>query len=158
MCRRSKFLAKRKRVCCGSPTAGVNIVSNGIIAHNDLIKSDPDLLHKFVPASIKGFLYARQHIDDAVAVVKKYSPTSDPAILKSGFEVSWKSWVTPNTKGKPLGWEADENWASTIDVLKQYGGVSTPLTTSQALHQRLRADWRRIRTAGVGLSAAEQTP
>ena len=111
--------------------AGVNIVSNGIIAHNDLIKSDPDLLHKFVPASIKGFLYERQHIDEAVAVVKKYSPTSDPAIIKRGFEVSWKTWVTPSTKGKPLGWEADEDWASTIAVLKQYGGVTVPLTTSQ---------------------------
>ena len=111
--------------------AGVNIVSNGIIAHNDLINSDPDLLHKFVAASIKGFLYERQHIDEAVAVVKKYSPTSDPAIIKRGFEVSWKTWVTPSTKGKPLGWEAEQDWASTIAVLKQYGGVTAPLTTSQ---------------------------
>jgi len=110
---------------------GVNVVANGIIAHDDLIKSDPDLLHKFVPASIKGFLYGRQHIDEALAIVKKYSPTSDPAIIKSGFEVSWKTWVTPNTKGKPLGWEATENWVSTINVLKQYGGVTAPLQADQ---------------------------
>ncbi len=37
---------------------GVRVVSNGIVAHNDLIKSDPDLLRAFVPASIKGFLTA----------------------------------------------------------------------------------------------------
>ncbi len=126
-----EVLGKKEARLLWFADAGVNIVSNGIIAHNDLIKSDPDLLHKFVPASIKGFLYERQHIDEAVAVVKKYSPTSDPAIIKRGFEVSWQTWVTPNTKGKPLGWEADENWASTIEVLKQYGGVTAPLTTSQ---------------------------
>ncbi len=126
-----EILGKKEARLLWFADAGVNIVSNGIIAHNDLIQSEPDLLHKFVPASIKGFLYARQHIDDAVAVVKKYSPTSDPAIIKRGFEVSWQSWVTPNTEGKPLGWEADENWASTIEVLKQYGGVTAPLTTSQ---------------------------
>ena len=126
-----EVLGKKEARLLWFSDVGVNIVSNGIIAHNDMIKSDPDLLHKFVAASIKGFLFERQHIDQAVAVVKKYSPTSDPAILKRGIEVSWQTWVTPNTKGKPLGWEADENWASTIAVLKQYGGVTAPLTTSQ---------------------------
>jgi NitT/TauT family transport system substrate-binding protein len=110
---------------------GVNVVSNGIIAHQDLIKSDPDLLRAFVPASIKGFLYARQHPDEAAATVKKYSETIDEAIIKREFEVSWKTWVTPNTKGKPLGWGADADWASAIEVLKQYGGLTTPLNTSQ---------------------------
>jgi NitT/TauT family transport system substrate-binding protein len=110
---------------------GVNVVSNGIIAHQDLIKSDPDLLRAFVPASIKGFLYARQHPDEAAATVKKYSETIDEAIIKREFEVSWKTWVTANTKGKPLGWGADADWASAIEVLKQYGGLTVPLTTSQ---------------------------
>ena len=110
---------------------GVDIVSNGIIAHEDTIKSDPELLKAFVPASIKGFLYARAHPDEAAATVKKYSPTVDPAIIKREFEVSWKTWVTPNTKGKPLGWGSDADWTSAIAVLKQYGGVSAPLTTSR---------------------------
>jgi NitT/TauT family transport system substrate-binding protein len=110
---------------------GVNVVSNGIIAHNDLIKNDPELLRAFVPASIKGFIYARQHPDEAAATVKKYSPTVDVAIIKREFEVSWRTWVTPNTKGKALGWGADADWTSAIAVLKQYGGVTAPLTTSQ---------------------------
>jgi NitT/TauT family transport system substrate-binding protein len=126
-----EILGKKEARLLWFADSGVNIVSNGIIAHNDLIKSDPDLLHKFVPASIKGFLYERQHIDEAVAVVKKYSPTSNPAIIKRSFEVSWKTWVTPSTKGKPLGWESDEDWASTIEVLKHYGGVTAPLTTGE---------------------------
>jgi NitT/TauT family transport system substrate-binding protein len=110
---------------------GVRVVSNGIIVHNDMIKGDPDLLRAFVPASIKGFLYGRQHLDEAVAAVMKYSPTVDPAIIKREFEVSWQTWVTSATKGKPLGWESDGSWASTIDVLKQYGGVTASLTPSQ---------------------------
>jgi NitT/TauT family transport system substrate-binding protein len=110
---------------------GVNVVSNGIIVHEDTLKSDPDILHAFVPAAIKGFLHARQHPDDAAATVKKYSPTVDVAIIKREFEVSWKTWVTPNTKAKPLGWGSDADWTSTIKVLKQYGGVTAPLETSQ---------------------------
>ncbi len=105
---------------------GVTVVSNGIIAHDDLLKSDPDLVRTFVATSIKGFLYGREHPDEAVASVKRYLPTVDPAISRRELELSWKTWVTPNTKGKPLGWEAEADWASTVAVLKQYGGVTTP--------------------------------
>ncbi len=42
-------------------------VSNGIIVHDDLLKSDPELVRAFVPPTIKGFLYGRQHPDEAVA-------------------------------------------------------------------------------------------
>jgi len=110
---------------------GVTVVSNGVIVHQDLLKSDPDLIRAFVPATIKGFLYGRRHVDEAVATVKKYQPTADPAVAKLEWELGWKTWVTPNTKGKPLGWGSDADWAGTIQVLKQYGGVTAPLQTSQ---------------------------
>jgi NitT/TauT family transport system substrate-binding protein len=110
---------------------GVTVVSNGIVVHDDLLKSDPELLRAFVAPSIKGFLYGRQHPEEAVASVIKYLPTADPTIVRRELELSWKTWVTPNTRGKPLGWEADADWASTLQVLKQYGGATAPLEPSQ---------------------------
>ena len=110
---------------------GVTVVSNGIIVHQDLLKSDPDLIRAFVPAAIKGFLYGRQHPDAAYAAVKKFQPTADPAITQLELEQSWKTWVTPNTKGKPLGWGAEADWASTVDILKRNAGVTAPLVPSQ---------------------------
>ena len=109
---------------------GVNVISNGIIVHQDTINADPDLVRAFVAPSIKGFLYARAHPDEAAATVKKYSETVDVAIIKREFEVSWQTWVTPNTKGKPLGWASEADWASTVSVLKQYGGITAPLDPS----------------------------
>jgi NitT/TauT family transport system substrate-binding protein len=106
---------------------GVNAVSNGIVVHTDLIKEDPALIKAFVAASLKGFLHARQHPDELVAAVKKFSPTVDEAITRREAELSWNTWVTPNTVGRPLGWMAEKDWAQTIDVLKQYGGVTSPL-------------------------------
>jgi NitT/TauT family transport system substrate-binding protein len=111
--------------------AGVGVVSNGIIVHQDLLKSDSDLVRAMVPATIKGFLYGRQHPDEAVAAVQKYLETADTAITRRELEISWKLWVTPNTKGKPLGWSSDPDWVATIDVLKQYGGVTAPIQPSE---------------------------
>ncbi len=110
---------------------GVTVVSNGIIVHLDTLKSSPDILRGFVPATIKGFLYGRQHIDEAIATVKKYQPTANPEVTRLECELGWKTWVSPNTKGKPLGWASETDWAGTIEVLRQYGGVTAPLQTSQ---------------------------
>jgi NitT/TauT family transport system substrate-binding protein len=106
---------------------GVNAVSNGIIVHNDLVKEDPELIRAFIAATIKGFLYGRGHLDELTATVKKFSEATVPAISRREAELSFNTWVTPNTAGKPLGWMADKDWQETVTVLKQYGGVTAPL-------------------------------
>ncbi len=88
---------------------GVTAVSNGIIVHPDLLKQDPELIRSFVAASLKGFLYGRQHPDEAAEIIKKYLPTSDLAISR----------------------RSDKDWDATVGVLKQYGGVTVPLEASQ---------------------------
>jgi NitT/TauT family transport system substrate-binding protein len=110
---------------------GVNAVSNGIIVHNDLIKEDPNLVRSFVIATLKGFLYGRAHLDEMTAIVKKFSETTVPAISRREAELSFNTWVTPSTAGKPLGWMSDRDWQQTVEVLKQYGSVTTPLEFSQ---------------------------
>jgi NitT/TauT family transport system substrate-binding protein len=109
---------------------GVNAISNGIIVHRDMLKESPELIRSFVTASIRGFLYARQHPDEAVAITKKFSEAVVPEIARRELEMSFETWVTPNTAGKPLGWMSDKDWDSTVQVLKQYGGVTAPLEAS----------------------------
>jgi NitT/TauT family transport system substrate-binding protein len=106
---------------------GVTAVSNGIIVHNDLLKENPALVRAFVAASLKGFLWARKNADEAAAIVRKFSETVNPAIARVEMAWSWNTWVTPNTRGKPLGWMSDKDWEDTVRILREYGGVTTPL-------------------------------
>jgi NitT/TauT family transport system substrate-binding protein len=110
---------------------GVTAVSNGIVVHNDLIREEPELIRGFVAATLKGFLHGRQNVDEMIAIARKYSPAIEPAIARREAEMSWQSWVSPNTAGKPFGWMAQKDWQETVDVLKQYGGVATPLEAQQ---------------------------
>jgi NitT/TauT family transport system substrate-binding protein len=110
---------------------GVNAVSNGIVVHNDFLKQEPELIRSFVAASLRGFLYGRAHPDELVAAVKDFSPTVDDAVVRREAELSWQTWITPNTAGRPLGWMAEKDWEQTVEVLKAYGGVTTPLEPSQ---------------------------
>jgi NitT/TauT family transport system substrate-binding protein len=109
---------------------GVTAISNGIIVHKDMLKESPELIRSFVKASIRGFLYARQHPDEAVAITKKFSEAVVSEIARRELEMSFDNWVTPNTAGKPLGWMSDKDWDATVQVLKQYGGVTAPLEAS----------------------------
>ncbi len=110
---------------------GVSTVSNGIIAHNDLIKSDPELVKKFLAASLRGFLYGRANAQESIDILKKYQPNLTPAITNREMSISWSNWVTPSTAGKPLGWMSEEDWASTIKVAKDFGGMTADVKTSQ---------------------------
>jgi NitT/TauT family transport system substrate-binding protein len=109
---------------------GVTAVSNGIIVHKDLLKQDPEVVRAFVKATLKGFLYAHQHPEEAIAILKKFGPEIVPEIAQRELEMSFLNWQTPNTAGKPLGWMSDKDWDATVETLKLYGGVTTPLKAS----------------------------
>ena len=119
---------------------GVIAVSNGIVVHNDLIKEDPALIRAFVSASIKGFLYGRQHPDEMVAIIRKFSQAVDPTIARREAELSWDTWVTPNTAGKPLGWMSDKDWegpsrcssSMAASLSRSKRNSSTPTTSCRA--------------------------
>ena len=109
---------------------GVNAVSNGIIVHQDTL-AEKQLVRDFVRATLKGFLYGREHADEMAQIIKKYQEASDPILTKREAELSWNTWVTPTTRNKPLGWMAAEDWNATVDTLKKYGGVTGELNPSQ---------------------------
>lgn len=106
--------------------AGVNCMSNGLIVHEDML-AEPEVLRGMARATVKGFLHGRANPDELTQVVKKYLDATDPAITLREAQLSWSTWVTPTSANKPLGWMPPEDWASTVDVLKSSGGVTTAL-------------------------------
>lgn len=108
---------------------GVVAVSNGIIVQPSLIEENPDLIRRFVEASIRGFLYAREN--QQAAAVESYDSTIDPTVTMRQMELSWQTWVTPNTTGKPLGWMSTADWRSMLEILQSHGGVDDPPSPDQ---------------------------
>ena len=46
------------------------------------------MIRTFVSASVKGFLYGRQHPDEMVAIIRKFSQAVDPTIARREAELS----------------------------------------------------------------------
>lgn len=96
---------------------GVNTLSIGIVAHNDLIKAKPEVVKAFVQASLRGWAEAIKNPDPAIEEVVKVFPDRNPKVTKESFLATVPLLHTKESAGKPLGWMAKADWESSIDLL-----------------------------------------
>ena len=97
----------------GVPTVGLSM-----IARDDRIASDPDLLKAFVAASLAGWDAARKDPDAASAAVIEAFPSVKKEQIIRQFDVVNKLLCAPGAK--TLGAVPDANWATTYGLLTQY--------------------------------------
>jgi len=104
---------------------GVNTLNIGLVAGLDEVNNHPDVVRKFLAASIKGWQDAVADPQAAAQALVKQFPNADAQMMLEELNQSLKMLHTKNTEGKPLGWMAQEDWQQTIDLLHQYGGLET---------------------------------
>jgi NitT/TauT family transport system substrate-binding protein len=56
---------------------GLETYGNAIIANPVTLREQPDMVRRFVAASLKGFAYAFEHPDEAIAALRKTNPEVD---------------------------------------------------------------------------------
>jgi len=107
---------------------GVNTISVGIVTHPDLIQSNPDLVRRFVGASLRGWEEAIKSPADAIDVLLQSYPNYKPEVATQSLTTTIPLLHTKNTEGKPLGWMAREDWQETQDLLAKAGLVQDPVS------------------------------
>ncbi len=103
---------------------GANIVGMTIVARNDTIKGKPDLVRRFVRATVKSWEEAKKNPDAAVDVAMKVKPDLNRASTKDQMLVDFELTDSPNVKGR-IGYGDQKDWAQTVDLLKKYRGLET---------------------------------
>lgn len=102
----------------GVPTIGLSIV-----AHEDMIKNNPDMLRRFVAASLKGWDAARKNPDAAAqAVTDMFVAGNKDANLK---QLNVDLQLLCSKGAKTLGAPSDDTWKQTFDLLTKYQGLPT---------------------------------
>ncbi|MHC1740613.1 MAG: ABC transporter substrate-binding protein [Anaerolineaceae bacterium] len=107
---------------------GVHFYADTIFSTDDLIKSDPDLVLRFLRASLKGWTYAVENPEEAAAMVVKYAPTADTALETSRMTTSIP---LINIGTDHIGWMTPEIWAGMAKTLQEQGIITSPLDVSQ---------------------------
>ena len=106
----------------------LSLYGNGILVAEDFLNKSPEAVKRFVKASIKGFLYAFDHPDEAVGYVLKNQPILDREVAKAeGLIVRDIAW-SPEAKKNGLGYMDEARMRTTRDLMFQLYDLKTPVT------------------------------
>lgn len=109
---------------------GANIVGMTILTTGATIKNKPDLVRRFVRASVRSWEEAKKSPNAAVDAAMKVKPDLNRQSTMDQMMVDFELLDSPNSKGK-VGMGAKADWDQTIALLRQYRDLSTsePWTT-----------------------------
>src|SRR5712672_1720108 len=107
--------------------AGVSFYGNGLIATDSTIASKPEIVKRFVTATIRGMPDAFANPDEAGRIMNKYHPTIDAAVAKGETEAVAE---LAQVDGRPLGMVDPARVEETINVVNGIFKLKTPVTVS----------------------------
>jgi NitT/TauT family transport system substrate-binding protein len=103
---------------------GLELYGNGIAATEDTIAKNPDVLKRFIRASLKGWKFALANPQKAAADEIQYVPTLKPDGIVAELGVVGDLAVTADTKKNGLGWFDPAKVKANVDFVTKYIGVN----------------------------------
>jgi NitT/TauT family transport system substrate-binding protein len=106
---------------------GLDLYSLGVAGTEDFLAKNPDVVKRFVRASLRGWKLALSEPDKAAAFEKQFVPTLKEDGIKQEIEIVRDLAVTPDTKAHGLGWFDETKFPGNLDfVVKHIGVTGTP--------------------------------
>jgi len=112
---------------------GVDQPGYAIATHKTLVRDNPDLVRRFVLATLRGVKAAQENPDASVKAMSDWS-SLDEAGTKQARQVldfTLSILVSRNNKEKRLGLNVREDYESALQLLKTYRGLETTVTADQ---------------------------
>jgi NitT/TauT family transport system substrate-binding protein len=108
--------------------AGIVLPSHGIVVSTALIEKQPAKIKQFIKATTKAWEEARKEPDAAVAALIAANPLQKgkEGQVKEALLASFQYIETPETKGKPFGWQSPEDWKKATQLLVDATGMKPP--------------------------------
>jgi NitT/TauT family transport system substrate-binding protein len=107
---------------------GVHFYGDVIITTDELIKTNPDLVLRFLRASLKGWTYAVENPNNVSSMVVKVEPK---AVIAVEDEKMLISLPLINTGEDHIGWMKADIWAGMEKTLREQKVLTGPLDSNQ---------------------------
>jgi NitT/TauT family transport system substrate-binding protein len=116
---------------------GIHNYGDALLASDKLIADDPELVLRFVRATLNGWTYAVEHPAEIGAMVKKYKPDADVGLQNDQMAASLP---LVNTGEDHIGWMKAETWAGMEKNLLDGGAITAPFDVTQAYTMKFLED------------------
>lgn len=110
---------------------GLNMYGMAIFVTEEMAKANPDVLRRFMAATLKGWEWTIRNPDEAVKIVEKYVPAANPTLLRAMLAEEIPLMDSPYVREVGLGYMNDEDMQRTIDLVTEYFEVRDPLRVDE---------------------------
>ncbi|MCG3206954.1 MAG: Riboflavin-binding protein RibY [Anaerolineae bacterium] len=102
---------------------GITVYSDTIVTTDQMIATNPDLVTRFLRATLKGHRYAVENPEEALAISLNYAENADPAVQAKMIEASRP---LIHTGEDHIGWMRAEVWQQMEEMLLDQGFLTNP--------------------------------
>ena len=99
--------------------AGLDFYGSGIVVGDTILKEQPDMVRRFVAATVRGMEAAFADAAEAGRILNKFHPQVEPAIGQAETELVRELAVTPVTRARGLGYVDPKRMEQTRDVVAE---------------------------------------
>lgn len=113
----------------------MDLVSNGLITNETVVKENPELARAMLRGMLKGIQYTMDHPDEAYEISKKYVEAlaqADEKVQKEVLAASIELW-----KGDRIGYSNPQAWENMHRVLLEMGLLAQPVRVEEAFRNDL---------------------
>jgi NitT/TauT family transport system substrate-binding protein len=107
---------------------GVHFYGDTIFTTDEFIAKNPDLVLRFLRATLKGYTYAIENPEAAAQMVSKYDPKADTQLETAKMFVKM---LLVNTGEDHIGWMKPEVWVGMEQTLRVQGELTAPVEVTQ---------------------------
>ncbi|HLH24594.1 MAG TPA: ABC transporter substrate-binding protein [Chloroflexota bacterium] len=110
--------------------SGLSMLADSLMVTDDTIRNQPDVLRRFLRATVRALKDCEADAAACAQYAKQFKETADPDLLLKQWSLWVPLWHTANTRDKPIGWMAEQDWVATLDILRKNGLLNTPTQPS----------------------------
>ncbi|MFQ5915101.1 MAG: ABC transporter substrate-binding protein [Nitrospinota bacterium] len=101
---------------------------SGMLAADDVIKKNPDLVRRFTRAYIQGFVAVIKNADEAVEILARYQKKAPKKVWRAQLQADIdSSFMNEITKQRGLGWQTHDRWRETQQILVDQSVIKSPV-------------------------------
>jgi NitT/TauT family transport system substrate-binding protein len=111
---------------------GITLLGAGFVVRQDTAAAKKDILKRFMAATAKSFDEGMKNPVAANDALFAARPQIDKEASLEMLRLFPPYLSTQQSKGHPFGWMAKEDWEKTVDILRTYFDLKTPVDLNKA--------------------------
>ncbi len=115
----------------GVPTMGLTYITR-----QDIVDGRPNLVERFLKATLKGIEYVIGHPEEAMDTIMKYAPEEDRAHMQFMLDAELADAVSPLTDQNGIGWMTESQWRELYEHLVEFEAIQRPFDFRAAFETR----------------------